>query len=276
MSRRTTEAGIFAAAVLVGWGLNVPRADACTIICGAKPPTVSYPYVLLGKVVETRREGDQERFVVEAVRVWKGGWPGDATRFRVTTEAGGGRCGYGLVDGAYYVIVASTEPQEVGQCNHEPVPLARASETIADLDKARELAPLKLPREAFLSPSQLRCPPTPEDSKIDQNIQDADLVVVARLPEQVPPGPDDETIVVKLGVIRSLKGRAPRDVSVEMTRRYANFGPRNESIWFLDDELPDGRRRIITRASPSDSHVVSRLERWPLFGRGCLRQPPSE
>jgi hypothetical protein len=105
----------------------------------------------VGKVVKVRWDGPQGSFVVEPIRVWKGKWPGDEKRFRLTTFGNVASCGYPLVNGAFYIIYASEEPQRIGFCDH-PLLLYDGLEEVTILDKARHYLPLVVPNEALVRP----------------------------------------------------------------------------------------------------------------------------
>lgn len=252
---------------------GIPDLQACTMICGGRPATLAHEYAFLAKVIstETRRDADGFSYVVEPVRVWKGGWPGDATRFRLTTR-GGGSCGYWMVVNAYYIVVATTEPQAIGECDHEPIPLSAGRHFIEGLDRAAGLRPLKLPREAFLSPSQVECPPSPEDARIDRGLEEAELVVVGRGAPRREEGSPNDLVVVDLDSRRALKGRLPAAIAVKVSRSYNAVveGFPGELIWFLAPADPDGGRRLLqVHPLGSERTVASRLERRQVLGRGC-------
>ncbi len=139
----------------------VPVQAAAPCSCISFPPRgwnalISYRYVLVGKVVGVHWDGPRGSFVVEPIRVWKGKWPGDEKRFRLTTLGNGASCGYPLAEGDFYIIYASEEPQHMRLCDHEPLPLEFALEEVAILDKARHYPPLVVPDEALVPPKGRR------------------------------------------------------------------------------------------------------------------------
>jgi len=109
-------------------------SEPCTIICVADTSSralFGHKYVFLGKVVEASWNGPEGTFALEVVRAWKGDWPGDTKRFRTTTFGSDASCGYAMVEGGYYVVYADTEPQPIGLCHHEPLPLSDAAKVVA-------------------------------------------------------------------------------------------------------------------------------------------------
>ena len=262
---------LVATVVFVVLGAAGRPAESSTTICGERPPVLSYRYTFLGIVLSSRKAAPSERgtrsYVIEPVRVWKGGWPGDATKFRLTADHD--EMGRWMVEGAYYVVVASAEPQRIGECDHEPVPLANASQILDQLDTRP--ASLKLPKRAFLSPSQLRCPPTPADASIDRFVESAELIVLGRLPKPVASGYLDDMIDARLEVGRTLKGRSGGPVVVRITRALATRGTKEDSLWFLGARQANGRRRVLSLPPLGDQRqVLSRIERWQVLGgREC-------
>lgn len=261
--------------------LSVASAEPCEVICSRASPDqalAAYSYVLLGKVLEARWEGGEGHFTIEPVRVWKGWWPGDKTRFRLHTHGGSASCGYPMVEEAYYIIYATAEPQEVGLCHHEPLPLSHGLRDVAALDRARHLTPLELPAEALLAPWELACPTDPVSTMIDRALAKAELVVVGRITSvDTLSHPDGHTVAT--GLIENqetLKGKAGRLLHARFQyESFIQLTPTAPAIWFIGRQLPDGRRLVTSShwTLESQGSIESRLRRWKVLGHGCEEQP---
>jgi hypothetical protein len=152
--RRTTRrAGLLLCGAITSLVSISPRdVAACDVICvrgSTREELRSHRYVLVGRVVDVEWEGPEGRFTLEPIRVWKGKWPGDRKRFRTNTHGGSGSCGFPLVHGAYYLIFARDEPQQIGECDHQPIRLSAARKDVAELDRLRRYSPLSVPKEAL-------------------------------------------------------------------------------------------------------------------------------
>jgi hypothetical protein len=251
-------------------------SEPCTVICVTDSDSrtlLGHKYVFLGKVVEATWNGPEGTFALEVVRTWKGDWP-DKKRFRTTTFGSGASCGYILVEGAYYVVYADAEPQPIGLCKYEPLPLSDATKVVAALSRERHMPPLVVPDEALLSPDEIQCPADRSNSAIDEMIVGADVVAVARIASiETLSHPDGHTVATgRMARTRTLKGRISRSFAVQFEyESYLDLEPTTSAIWFVGPRLPNGRRliRSLDWDLDDERRVRSRLRRWQILGRGC-------
>jgi len=260
---------LLAAWVVVSCSLPAGRAEACEIACSrasARDALAGYRFVFLGRVTEVRGGA----FTVEPVRVWKGGWEGSHETFRLTTVGG---CGYPLVKHAYYVFYADEEPQQIGLCRHEPLPLSEGAEEVAALDQERNLPPLRVADVALLPPVDLVCPPREVDAMIDRHIAEPEIVVVGKMAWADISHPAATTVATgEIEVERSLHGQVGGYIAVEFrSPNYFRPGPTDRGIWFVGSLLPNGRRALTQWywSTDSEEHIRRRLKRREVLKNGC-------
>jgi hypothetical protein len=258
-------------AVITAGLLAASSAEPCDRICvqgkRGRHALSRYKFVIAGKVVRSHGDG---AWTVAPVRVWQG--PGDLEQFRVENRQG--MCGYTLAEGAYYVFYLDHEDEDIGDCMHEPLAFAQARDEIGALDRARSLAPLRVPEEALLPPHHMGC--AEQFAVPDRMLADAERVVVGRFARNDVISSTNMTSRLQGDLLTTewVKGRGPRSVPVIKDFDYPMGNAEDFSkphVWFLGPRRADGRTEVIgSWYAGGLQDVKYRYERWRILGADCV------
>lgn len=142
---RTIKWVLVLGACAAGAGFLPQPVSACSCALPAPVPEAlaASGAVFSGTVRSSRTEGDARVFVVDVLRVWKGGL---ARQVEVTTLRWGSMCGIELQVGESYLIYGGGNAQGVdtGLCTRTRS-LARAADDLAQLGEGSEPADADLP-----------------------------------------------------------------------------------------------------------------------------------